>query len=48
MWKIKKFKTESSARKWIKDHSHLYICELVFIENEFLVEYKYLHVIKFD
>lgn len=48
MWKRKHFKgdrPETAARQWIKDNSHRYQCQLVWVQNGCAVEYRKLRMI---
>lgn len=42
MWTTKHFKTERAAREFIANNSHRYQCELLFVHNGCVVEYKKL------
>lgn len=50
MWKTKTWKLEEreQMKQWIEEHKDRYIITEIFINNGLCVEYKPLHVIKFE
>lgn len=40
MWKIRYFKKEESANKFMNDNRHKYQSVLIFVHNGYAVEYK--------
>ena len=40
MWQTKFFKTYDEAKRWIEDHQHLYLCYLMSVNNEWVIDYK--------